>query len=294
MAEFSSLSPLLDSGETPSPTPVVSDAEIGAARLYVEASRAASTRRAYDGDWSRFSRWSHDRGAPSLPAPPALVAVYLSALAASGKAPPTVGRAVAAIAHAHKRAGHTAPHRAAGGQVIAEVIAGIRRSRELPPERKAPADAQCLHLLLRSIEGDGLLALRDRALLAFGMALAARRSELVALDVADLEWGEQGVRVTIRRSKTDQTAEGAVVAVPEGRYVRPLAHLRAWLAAASISEGPLFRPMWKGGQRVRDTRLSDHAVARILQARVEAAGLDPARYGGGRPTGRLRDPAGRR
>jgi integrase len=259
---------------------VVSDAEIGAARGYVEASRAASTRRAYDGDWARFSRWCHDRGAPALPAPPALVGVYLSALAASGKAPPTVGRALAAIAHAHKRAGHTAPHRAAGGQVIAEVIGGIRRSRELPPERKAPADAECLHLLLRLIEGDGLLALRDRALLAFGMALAARRSELVALDVADLEWGEQGVRVSIRRSKTDQTAEGAVVAVPEGRYVRPLAHLRAWLAAAAISEGPLFRPLWKGGKRVRDARLSDHAVARILQARAEAAGLDPAHYGG--------------
>jgi integrase len=148
--------------------------------------------------------------------------VYLSALAAAGKAPPTVGRALAAIAHTHKRAGLTAPHRAQGGQVIAEVLAGIRRSRDSPPERKAPADAEFLSVLLRSIEGDGLAALRDRALLAFGMALAARRSELVALDVADLEWGGQGVRVTIRRSKTDKAAEGAVVAVPEGLYVRPL------------------------------------------------------------------------
>jgi len=187
MADFPALAPLLDPDEPPSPAPVVSDAEIGAARGYVEASRAASTRRAYDGDWSRFSRWCHDRGAPALPAPPALVAIYLSALAASGKTPPTVGRALAAIAHAHKRAGHTAPHRTAGGQVITEVLAGIRRSRHAPPQRKAPADAEFLLLLLRSIEGDGLLALRDRALLAFGMALAARRSELVALDLSDLE-----------------------------------------------------------------------------------------------------------
>src|SRR3954447_1604915 len=200
MADFPALAPLLDPDELPCPAPAVSDAEIGAARSYVEASRAASTRRAYDGDWSRFSRWCHDRGAPSLPAPPALVAVYLSALTAAGKTPPTVGRALAALADAHKRAGHTAPHRAAGGQVIAEVLAGIRRSREIPPERKTPADAECLLVLLRSIAGDGLAALRDRALLAFGMALAARRSELVALDVSDLEWGEQGVRVSIRRS----------------------------------------------------------------------------------------------
>ena len=201
-------------------------------------------------------------------------------LAAFGKTPPTVGRALAAIAHTHKRAGLTAPHRTAGGQVVAEVLAGIRRSRDVPPERKAPADAEFLSILLRSIEGDGPAALRDRALLAFGMALAARRSELVALDVADLEWGEQGIRVTIRRSKTDQTAEGAAVAVPEGRRIKPLLHLRAWLAAAAISEGPVFRPLWKGGQRVRDCRLSDHAVARILQARAAAAGLEPTQYGG--------------
>jgi hypothetical protein len=111
MADFPALAPLLDPGEPPCPAPVVSDAEIGAARGYVEPSRAASTRRAYYGDWSRFSRWCHERGAPALPAPPALVAVYLSALAAAGKTPPTVGRTLAGIAHAHKRAGHTAPHR---------------------------------------------------------------------------------------------------------------------------------------------------------------------------------------
>jgi integrase len=273
------LAPLPDRDHPPSP-PAVSAAEIGAARGYVEASRAAATRRAYDGDWRRFSAWCRDRGAPALPASAALVAVYLSALAQTGKTPPTIGRALAAIAHTHKRAGHTPPHRASGGQVIAEVLAGVRRSRATPPQRKAPADAEFLSLLLRSIAGDGLAALRDRALLAFGMALAARRSELVALDVADLDWGEQGVRATIRRSKTDQEGGGAVVAVPEGRRIRPLVHLRAWLAAAAISEGPLFRPLWKGGRRVRDVRLSDHAVARILQARVVAAGLDPARYGG--------------
>src|SRR5436305_14352514 len=109
MADFPALAPLLDPDELPCPAPVVSDAEIGAARGYVEASRAASTRRAYDGDWSRFSRWCHDRRAASLPAPPALVAVYLSALAAPGKTPPTVRRALARRAHAHHRARHPTP-----------------------------------------------------------------------------------------------------------------------------------------------------------------------------------------
>ena len=70
------------------------------------------------------------------------------------------------------------------------------------------------------------------------------------------------------------------MAVPEGRRLRPVAHLRAWLAASGIERGPLFRPLWKGSRRVRDARLSDHAVARIVQARAEAAGLDPRRFAG--------------
>jgi integrase len=159
------------------------------------------------------------------------------------------------------------------------MMAGIRRSRVGGPDRKDAADAEVVMQLLRSIEGRSLAAMRDRALIGFGMALAARRSELVALDVADLAWEAKGLRVAIRRSKTDQESEGAVVAVPEGRRLTPLAHLRAWLDAARITEGPVFRPLWKG-DRIRDARLSDHAVARIVQARAAAAGLDPARYAG--------------
>jgi len=298
----------------PPPPPSLSADDIAGARSFVDASRAASTRRAYAADWRRFSEWCYARNAPTLPANPALVAVYLSALSLRGLAPPSVGRALAAIAHAHRRAGLVAPHRAEDGAVVAEVLAGIRRSREDAPGKKLAADADVVMQLLWSITGDSLAALRDRALIAFGMALAARRSELVALDLADLAWEPKGLRVTIRRSKTDQEGEGAVVAVPEGRRLTPLAHLRAWLEAARITEGAVFRPLWKGGgrqgssgeaagrptegsgrhgsagpadgeptklhRRVRDARLSDHAVARILQGRAATAGLDPARYAG--------------
>ena len=298
----------------PPPPPALSEEDVPGARSFIDASRAASTRNAYAADWRRFSQWCHARNAPALPANPALVAVYLSALSLRGLAPPSVGRALAAIAHMHRRAGLMAPHRSADGAVVAEVLAGIRRSREDAPDKKLAADADVVMQLLWSITGDSLAALRDRALIAFGMALAARRSELVAIDMADLAWEEKGLRVTIRRSKTDQEGQGAVVAVPEGRRLTPLAHLRAWLEAAQITEGAVFRPLWKGGgrqgssggavgkpteeggqqgsvdpdggeptklhRRVRDARLSDHAVARIVQARAAAAGLDPARYAG--------------
>jgi len=142
-------------------------------------------------------------------------------LSLRGLAPPSVGRALAAIAHAHRRASLVAPHRGADGAVVAEVLAGIRRSRTDAPDKKLAAAADLVMQLLWSITGDSLAALRDRALIAFGMALATRRSKLVALDMADLAWEPKGLRVTIRRSKTDQEGEGAVVAVPEGRRLTP-------------------------------------------------------------------------
>ena len=269
--------------QTPAPTasanlPLATQ-ELEIARGYVDASRASSTRRAYDADWHRFSVWCRGRNAAALPAAPALVAVYLASLADRGLAPPSISRALAAIAFAHKRAGELPPQRTQSGSLINDALAGIRRSRTSRPARKDPADADIIMQLLWAIQGSGLPALRDRAIISLGMALAARRSELVALDVSDLAWQERGLRITIRRSKTDQEGQGVVVAVPEGRRLTPLVHLRSWLAAAGIVEGPLFRPFWKGG-RIREARLSDHAVACVIKARALAAGLDPARYAG--------------
>ena len=146
--------------------PALAPSEIVATRGYVEASRAVATRKAYEGEWRRFGEWCRERGATALPAPPALVAVYLSGLATAGKAPPTVACALAAIAHNHKRAGLVPPHRAEGGTVISDALAGIRRSRTEPPDRKAAADADVVFRLLLSIKGDGLAELRDRALIA--------------------------------------------------------------------------------------------------------------------------------
>lgn len=150
-------------------------------------------------------------------------------------------------------------------------MAGIRRSRLDGPDRKSPADGDVVMQVLWSIKGDSMAAIRDRALIAFGMALAARRSELVALTVADVTFEAKGVRVLIRRSKTDQEGEGTTVAVPDGRRVKPVALLRDWLARSAITEGPIFRPLWKGGA-VRQEALTGHAVGRIIKARFAVAG----------------------
>jgi integrase len=120
---------------------------------------------------------------------------------------------------------------------------------------------------------------RDRALLALGFAGAFRRSELVALEIADLTEAPDGLRVRIRRSKTDQEGEGAEIAIPRGYRLRPVEAVQGWIAAAEISEGPLFRPVLKGG-RIQPEPLSAFSAAQIVKRYAERAGLDPASYAG--------------
>jgi hypothetical protein len=125
----------------------------------------------------------------------------------------------------------------------------------------------------------GLAGKRDRALLLLGFALAARRSELVALDVADLEECPDGLRVTIRRSKTDQEAAGAVVAVCRGSIACPVAAVMDWLTAADITAGPVFRPVGRGG-RLLPNRLTPQSVAIIVKAYAARLGFDPGAFSG--------------
>jgi integrase len=118
-----------------------------------------------------------------------------------------------------------------------------------------------------------LKGLRDKALLLLGFGGAFRRSELVALDVADIEETDEGLRVTIRRSKTDQDGVGQTIAVVRGGAQCPVRAVRAWLDAAGITEGPVFRPVRKGGA-VRDRRLSAQTVRIIVRAYAKQVGLD--------------------
>jgi integrase len=157
------------------------------------------------------------------------------------------------------------------------VLRGIRRTIGSAPERKAPATADILTAMLKLCPPT-LTGSRDRALLALGFAGAFRRGELVALDVADLTQAPDGLRVRIRRSKTDQEGEGSEIAIPRGYRLRPVEAVQAWLAAAEI-EGSLFRQVAKGG-RIQPKPLSAFSAAQIVKRYAERAGLDPAVYAG--------------
>jgi len=202
------------------PLPAFAPAEVDAARRYRDASRAASTRAKYAADWRAFSAWCRARGHAALPAHPGVVAVFLSAEADRGCAPSTLGRVLAALGHHHRLAGLVAPHKADGGTVILDVLAGIRRSHRTPPARKAAADSYVVHAVLRAIDGDTLADLRDRALVAFGMASALRCSELVALRVVDLERGPDGAPSTCRTEVAMAYDESSVLVVTPKRRRR--------------------------------------------------------------------------
>jgi site-specific recombinase XerD len=247
---------------------------VEAAADFIAASKSTATRRAYASDWRDFASWCTAHGQTELPAAPATVAAYLGALASAGAKVSTVQRRCAAIGDAHRRNGHDNPAAHAG---VKATLAGIARTLGAPPAKKAALTADLLAKALRRIPQD-LAGLRDRALILIGFAAALRRSELVALDVADVARHPKGIVLTIRRSKTDQAGAGCTKAIPHGRKLHAVQALDGWLAAAKITVGPVFRGV--RGTRVLGGRLCAHQVARIVQKRAAAAGLDPTLFAG--------------
>lgn len=256
-------------GELLPPTlPVLAADAVAAAEAYLRASTAPATRRAYAADWRAFAGWTGARGLPALPAAAETVALFLADQARAGVAPSTLTRRAAALRYAHEAAGHPSPTQA---KLVTATLAGIRRTHAAAPRQKAPATAARLAAMVAHCPPT-LAGQRDRALLLLGFAGAFRRSELVALEVADLETVPEGLRVRVRRSKTDPTGHGQIVPILNGTRLRPVDAVRAWLAAAGIHHGPVFRPFTKAG-RPRPVALSDRSVANLVKHYAGKAGF---------------------
>ena len=250
---------------------------VDSARSYAKASRAPRTLEAYRRAWRAFTMWCEGKDLASLPAAPEAVALYLAARAEQGRKPATIALDLAAIGAAHKAAGHPSPSLP---ESVRQVLAGIRRTLGVAQRRVAPL----LPSELRAISTDlpeGLLGLRDRALLLVGFAGAFRRSELAQLEVRDLTFTEDGLEVLLRRSKTDQEGAGETKGLPCGSdpATCPVRSLKAWLEVAQLQEGPVFREVTRHG-RLGTTSLAGRSIARIVKRNASAAGLDPARYSG--------------
>ena len=244
-------------------------------RGYLAAEKADATRRAYASDFAHFTAWCEAAGEPFLPASPLSTGRYLASLADSRLKPSTIVRRCSAIRFFHRAAGHEPPTNAEG---VKAVMRGIRRKLGTAPNRKAPATAEAITAMIDKLPAT-IAGIRDRALLLIGFAAALRRSEIAALDVPDLERSSDGVCIHIRRSKTDQVGEGYEISVPAGAKLKPVAALDAWLKAAKIQEGAVFREVHRSGS-VLSNRLTTHSVARIVKRAARAAGLDGAMFSG--------------
>ncbi|MBE3206601.1 tyrosine-type recombinase/integrase [Frankia sp. CH37] len=248
----------------------------------VRAGKAASTWRAYDADWRHFRAWCDREGLAALPAAPTTIAAYLADHAGPRGTPgalavSTLGRRLAALSVAHLAAGVDPPPTRA--PEVTSVWNGIRRTYTVAPAQVTPTRTRDIRAMIDAMDLTGpaaprLADLRDRALLLIAYSGALRRSELVALDVDDLPEDDHGLRLHIRRSKTDQDGAGALVGLPYGSRLPtcPVRAWRAWTAAAGLTDGPAFRGIDRHGH-LAAKRLSDRAVADILARRAAAAGL---------------------
>jgi site-specific recombinase XerD len=271
------------------------------AAVYATRARGDGTRRAYRAAWRQFDAWCRTLGREPLAADPDTIAMYVVRCADQGFAVSSIRVHLAAIRTAHLLAGLSLDLR---HPRLAMVVEGVTRAKGVRPRRQAaPAVPGVLRLMVagRSTAGTPLgaraaIVARERAMLLVGFGAALRRSELVALTLGDVETVPgRGLRLLIRRSKTDQQGQGQDIAVwanPAEAGFCPLAALNAWLVhrrtaadldwtatALARAERPLFCAVTKTG-RVTGEKLSDKAVARLVKQAALDAGLDPERYSG--------------
>ncbi|HME04478.1 MAG TPA: site-specific integrase [Solirubrobacteraceae bacterium] len=245
-------------------------------RELVDDAKADNTKTAYASDWARFEAWCEAHGLEPLPPAAETVATHLADLAQEGMKVSTIERALSGIAFHFRKQGHDweTP------KLVREMLKGLRRKLGVKRDKKEPAEDTILRAMVATF-GVDLPGLRNRAILTLGWTGAFRRSEVVAFDVEDIQYVPEGLIAVMRKSKTDQEREGVERAIPlaENKALCPVRSLQAWLKAAEITRGPLFRAVTAQGH-VREARLSDRSVADFVKQAAEAAGLDAAIFSG--------------
>ncbi|TXJ80682.1 site-specific integrase [Streptomyces lavendulae] len=282
------------------PSAVVSNATpplSATAREALDAGTADSTRRAYANDWAEFTAWCATNGHHPLPASPETVVEYVAALTTTPRPrtgrpylPSSIDRAVAAIRTAHSAANLNPPSTKGARIVLRGYRDRLARAKDpaAKPRKAQPAVPSALRAMLGTLDRDTLIGRRDAALLLLGFASAARASELVALDLADVPETEHGIEASVYRKKIKAFTD---TAIPYGSTlatcpVRAVRALREAMAAAGREDGPLFvridrhgrvaPPMYRRGVPIGDPtgRLTAQAAAQVVERAAEAAGLE--------------------
>lgn len=265
---------------TVTPSATLADASLKpTTRRMIEDSVPPNTRAAYARQWDRFVDWCVTEGRSPLPATPETLADFVEHLCADGLGPSSIEQAIAVVRTLHRLAGRKGEP---DTELARRVLRTHRRERAAAGQRTrkaTPAVLAALRSMLDACEPDTAAGLRDRLVLVLGFALMGRRSELAALDLADVVETDDGLLVRIAKSKTDQDAQGAEVAIVRGQHkdTDPVRLLRAWravLAERGITAGRLLRSVDRHG-RIGEG-LSGDGINRIVRAAAIRAKLPNA------------------
>jgi len=249
--------------------------------LNLQSSKANNTVRAYRSDFNDFGLFCTKNGFKSLPSEPKVVSLYLTYLSTKDAKMSTLKRRLVSIGVIHRLKGHYLDTKHPS---IIENIMGIKRRKGSIQKGKKPLLINNLKHLINVIDQQDkqdIKKLRDRSIILIGFSGGFRRNEIVSLDYDDLDFVEEGLKIQIRRSKTDQFGEGFVKALPyfdSSKYC-PVISLKNWIKISKIESGPLFRRFVKGS-KLSENRLSDQTVALLIKEYLKLAGLDSKNYSG--------------
>ena len=249
--------------------------------INLKSSKASNTVRAYKSDFNDFSLFCIQNGFKQLPSEPKVVSLYLTHLSTKETKMSTLKRRLVSIGVIHKLKGFYLDTKHPS---IIENIMGIKRRKGSIQRGKKPLLINDLKKLINVIdnnEDEEIKKLRDRTIILIGFSGGFRRNEIVSLDYDDLDFVPEGVKINLKRSKTDQFGEGALKGLPyfdNSKYC-PVVSVQKYLEKSNISSGALFRRFNKGSILSKN-RLTDQTVAILIKKYLQLAGIDSKNYSG--------------
>ena len=249
--------------------------------LNLQNSKSNNTVRAYKSDFKDFGLFCAQNGFKSLPSESKIVSLYLTYLSTKEAKISTLKRRLVSIGVIHRLKGHYLDTKHPS---IIENLMGIKRRKGSIQKRKKPILIKDLKLVINVIDEQkikDIKKLRDRSIILIGFSGGFRRNEIVSLDYEDLDFVEEGLKIQIRKSKTDQFGEGLVKALPyfDNSQYCPVISLKKWLDLSKITSGSVFRRFVKGS-KLSENRLTDQTVALLIKEYLQLAGIDNKNYSG--------------
>ena len=243
-------------------------------------SKSFNTMRAYKSDFKDFEIFCIKHGLKSLPTEPKIASLYLTNLSKKSKMS-TIRRRLVSIGMVHKLKGYYLDTK---HPIIIENLMGIRRVKGSIQKGKKPLLISHLKLIINTIDKqkyEEIKKLRDKTIILIGFGGGFRRSELISIDYEDLEFVAEGLKITIKKSKTDQFGEGMVKGLPyfEDKKYCPVSNLKKWLQISKIKTGSIFRRFNKGSS-LSEKRLTDQSVVLLMKNYLKIAGIENQNFAG--------------